>query len=173
MKNSGIIDTTTKPNLDDQRQGGGLIVDFPTNRHRRQEERQVRFASHPTVQPIHSVLAMCSKQDLWYSGSDKHMMKLQMNRDAYELAQTLLSPSDKVLQEGIDISQAVGLEKVVNPIERKRVQKTMFLQRRAVISRQDEVQDEDELRRISERFSRASSERARTLAVHWVELDKK
>jgi hypothetical protein len=47
----------------------------------------------------------------------------------------------------------------------------MILQRHAVIHLQDEVQDEDKLRRISERLSRASSVRARTLAVHWVVMD--
>ncbi len=44
----------------------------------------------------------------------------------------------------------------------------MILQKQAVVTLQDEVQDKDELRRISERFSRTSSERAHTLAVHWV-----
>ena len=63
------------------------------------------------------------------------------------------------------MSQAVGH---VNPIRRRRTERTMILQRRAVVMLQDEVQDEDELRRISERFSRTSSERAHTLAVHWV-----
>jgi predicted NUDIX family phosphoesterase len=44
----------------------------------------------------------------------------------------------------------------------------MILQKQTVVMLQDEVQDEDELRRISERFSHTSSERAHTLAVHWV-----
>jgi len=91
-----------------------------------------------------------------------------MKRDASALAQTLLSPSAKDLEEGVDISQAVGLDKHVNPIQRRRTQKATLLQKHAVIHLQDEVQDEDELRRISERLSRASSVRARTLAVHWV-----
>jgi hypothetical protein len=49
----------------------------------------------------------------------------------------------------------------------------MILHQRAVLSLQEDVQDEDELRRISLRFSRASSTRAHVLAVHWVEMDTK
>ena len=94
-----------------------------------------------------------------------------MNRDAYALAQTLLSPSDKVLQEGIDISRAVGLDKHVNPIEKRRAQLNLILHRRAV-RLQEQVQDEGDLRRISEHFSSARSERAHTLAVYWVALDQ-
>ena len=48
----------------------------------------------------------------------------------------------------------------------------MILQKRAVVSLQEEVQDVDELRRISQRFSRASSKRAHALALHWVGMGK-
>ena len=112
--------TNTEPNLDDQDQEPSLnhlLVDFPVrSRHRCQEQKQVRFASHITVQPITSVLAVCSKEELWYSTSDETIMCRMMKRDAAALAQTLLSPSAKDLEEGIDISQAVGLDKHVNPM---------------------------------------------------------
>jgi len=151
---------------------GELIVDFPTHQ-RRQEDRQVRFASYATVKPIASVLTLCSKQELWYSSEDRIMMGRQMKRDANALARALLFPSDKTLQEGIDASQAVGLDKVVSPIAQSKLLRTRALHRRAITRYQDDVQDEDELRRISETFSRPMSDRAHTLAVHWVELDKK
>ena len=48
-----------------------------------------------------------------------------------------------------------------------------MLHRRAITRYQDDVQDEDELRCISETFSRPMSDRAHTLAVHWLALDKK
>jgi hypothetical protein len=149
-----------------------LIVDFPARRHRHQEDRQVRFAPHHKVQSVHSVLDMCSAQELWYSKCDVKSMRLEMNRDAYALARTLLSTCDKVLREGIDISQAVGLESLVDPIFRGRIQKTTILQKRAVISLQEDVLDEDELRRVSEAFSLSSVERAHTVAVHWVKMDQ-
>ena len=170
--NAHATTNNTKPNIDDHHchhNHDQLLVDFPArSRHRRQEHKQVHFASQSTVQHVTSVLTMCSKHELWYSRSDEDKMRLIMKRDASELAHTLLSPSDKDLEEGIDISQAVGLDKHVNPIQRRRTRKTIILQRHAVIHLQDEVQGEDELRRISERFSRTSSERAHTLAVHWV-----
>ena len=168
--NAHTTSNNTKTNIDDLHQSHNqLLVDFPArSRHRCQEQKQVRFASHITVQPITSVLAVCSKQELWYSRGSVDMMRLEMKRDASALARTLLSPSAKDLEEGIDMSQAVGLENNVNPFEIRRVQKTKILQWRAVVILQDEVQDEDELRRISERFSRTSFERAHTLAVHWV-----
>ena len=84
-----------------------------------------------------------------------------------------MSPSETVLREGgIDISQAVGLEKSVNPIARGRACKNIILQKRAVLRLQGQVQDEDELRCVSEHFSRASSARAHTLAVQWMVLDR-
>ena len=73
------------------------------------------------------------------------------------------------LREGIDISQAVGLDILVDLIHRRRIQETAILQKRAVVSFQED--DEDELRRMSEVFSRASSERAHTVAVRWVAMD--
>jgi hypothetical protein len=99
------------------------------------------------------------------------MMRREMNRDACALAQTLLSPSAKDLEEGIDVSEVVG--KLVNPFQRRRVQKTSLLQRRAVVSLQEVVQDDDELRRISASYSSASITRARTLAVHRMTMDAK
>jgi hypothetical protein len=160
---------TTTPNLYEQR----LLVDFPARSRRRcHAEKQVRFAAQATVQPVTSVLTMCSKQELWYSKSDVGMMRRVMKEDASALAQTLLSPSAKDLEEGIEISQAVGLDKHVNPIQRKRAQKAIILRKHAVIRLQHEVQCEDELRCISERLSCASSVRARTLAVHWVVMDR-
>jgi len=148
-----------------------LIVDFPI-RHR--QKKEVRFASHATEQPIISVLTVChDKQELWYSRDDITMMRLERDRDAHALAQTLMSPSETVLREGgIDISQAVGLEKSVNPIARRRACKNIILQKRAVLRLQGQVQDEDELRCVSEHFSQASSERAHTLAVQWMVLDR-
>jgi hypothetical protein len=60
------------------------------------------------------------KQELWYSKSDVNGMKLERNSDAIALARTLLSPSTEDLQEGgVHVSQAIGLEKAVNPIEAK------------------------------------------------------
>ena len=94
-------------------------------------------------------------------------MRREMNSDACVLAQTLLSPSAKDLEEGIDVGEVVGLEKLVNPFQRRRDQKTSLLQRRAVVSLQEVVQDDDELRRISESYSSGSIMRARTLAKHW------
>ena len=174
--NAHATTNNTKPNIDDHHchhNHDQLLVDFPArSRHRRQEHKQVRFASHITVQPITSVLAMCSKQELWYSTNDVTMMRRMMKRDAAALAQTLLSPSAKDLEEGIDMSEAVGLDKHVNPIQRKRAQKAIILRKHAVIRLQHEVQCEDELRCISERLSCASSVRARTLAVHWVVMDR-
>jgi hypothetical protein len=96
------------------------------------------------------------------------VMRRMMTRDASALAQALLSPTAKDLEDGIDICQAVGLEKHVNPFQRRRAQKAMIRQKHAVVSLQDEVQDEHELRCISERFSCTSSTRTHTLAVHWM-----
>jgi hypothetical protein len=102
--NAHATTNNTKPNIDDQHcRHNQLLVDFPArSRHRCHEHKQVRFASHITVQPITSVLAMCSKQELWYSQRDVTMMRRTMKRDAAALAQTLLSPSAKDLEEGIE-----------------------------------------------------------------------
>ncbi len=165
--------TRTNRHSDSTDDTGELIVDFPTRR-RRHEDRQVRFATCSTVKHFASVLTVCSKQELWYSSEEIGIMKLQMKRDANALARALLFPSsDKNLQDGIDASQVVGLDNMVNPIERKKALRTRVLHRRAITRYQDDVQDEDELRRISETFSRPMSDRAHTLAVHWVALDKK
>ena len=69
-----------------------LIVDFPI-RHR--QKKEVRFASHATEQSIISVLTVCHKQELWYSRDDITMMRLERDRDAHALAQTLMSPSEQ------------------------------------------------------------------------------
>ena len=147
---------------------GELIVGFPTTSRRRQDDRQVRFSSYSTMKVVASVLTVCSKQELWYSSDDIDMMERQMNRDANALARALLFPSDKDLQEGIDASQAVGLEKkMVNLIEKNTLETRIILHRRTITRNQDDVQDEDELRRISETFSRPMSDRAHALAKHW------
>jgi len=159
------------PNNNPDNRKHQLIVDFPADRSKRQADKRVRFASLTTVQPITSVLTMCSKQELWYSKIDEVMMRRNLARDASALAQTLLFPSAKDIEEGIDISQAVGLDKHVNPIQRRRAHKSIIFHKHAVIRLQHEAQDEDELRRISERFSGTSSVRALTLAVHWLVLD--
>jgi len=88
-----------------------LLVDFPArsrsrSRSRCQADKQVRFACHIKVQAITSVLAVCSKRELWYSRGSVTMMRLEMNRDACALAQTLLSPSAKDLEEGIDVKKS-------------------------------------------------------------------
>jgi len=58
-----------------------LIVDFPAaGQHHRQADRRVRFASHATVQPITSLLDVCSKQELWYSNREVNMMRIEMIR---------------------------------------------------------------------------------------------
>jgi hypothetical protein len=109
--------TTISANLDE------LLVDFPTRsrrRYRYSEDKIVRFAPHITVQSIPSVLVECSKHELWYSKGDVDVMRTEMNQDASALARTLLFPSAKDLEEGgIHVSQAVGLDKHVNPIERR------------------------------------------------------
>ena len=134
---------TNRQHSDPTTETGELIVDFPT-RPRRHEDRQVRFAPYSTVKHIPSVLTVCSKQELWYSSVEIGIMKLQRNRDANALTRALLFPSDKTLQEGIDASQAVGLDNMVSPIERKKALRTRVLHRRAIIRYQDDVQDEDE-----------------------------
>ena len=171
--NSEQSNTAKSHHLDDdhQHRSNQLIVNFPASRHRCQEEKQVRFASVAEVKLVHSVRHMCSKQELWYSSGDVMSMRFEMKRDAYVLAQTLRSPSDKVLRGGIDISQAVGLDKLVDPFLGRKIQETTILQRRTVVRLQEQVLDEDELRRVSERFSRESSVRAHTLAKGWVALD--
>jgi hypothetical protein len=97
--------------------GGQLLVDFPTRRRR----PTVRFTPQCTVYPIRSTLTMISnKQELWYSRNDVEKMKLERNSDAIALARTLLYPSAEDLQEGgIHVSQAIRLEKAVNPMEAK------------------------------------------------------
>ena len=47
-------------------------------------------------------------------------MKLERKSDAIALARTLLSPTAEDLKEGgIHVSQAIGLDKAVNPIQAK------------------------------------------------------
>jgi len=58
------------------------------------------------------------KRELWYSERDVEQMKLERDTDAIILARTLLSPSAEDLQEvGVHVSQAIGLEKAVNPAQ--------------------------------------------------------
>eukprot|EP00985_Skeletonema_marinoi_P024066 scaffold16477_cov83-Skeletonema_marinoi.AAC.1 len=93
-----------------------LLVDFPTRR-----RPTVRFASSATVFPIHSTLTMISKQEeLWYTKTDVKTMKLERKSDAIALARILLAPSAEHLKEGgVHVSQAIGLEKLLNPIQAK------------------------------------------------------
>ncbi len=44
------------------------------------------------------------------------MMRLERNRDAFALVRALLSPSAEDMEEGIDISKVVGLDKLVSGI---------------------------------------------------------
>jgi hypothetical protein len=73
------------------------------------------------MHPIRSTLTMISaEQELWYSKRDVDVMKLERNSDAIALARALLSPTAEDLEEGgIHVSQAIGLDKAVNPIEAK------------------------------------------------------
>ena len=60
------------------------------------------------------------KRELWYSRRDVDEMKIERNSDAISLARTLLSPTAEDLKEGgIHVSQAIGLDKAVNPIQAK------------------------------------------------------
>jgi hypothetical protein len=98
---------------------GRLLVDFPTRRRRRRPT--VRFDPQLTVYPIQSTLTMIfDKRELWYSRMDVEDMKRQRNSNAIALAWRLLSPSAEDLQEGgIHVSQAIGLDKAVNPVQAK------------------------------------------------------
>ena len=61
-----------------------------------------------------------NKEELWYSKMDVKTMKLERKSDATTLARTLLAPSAEHLKEGdVHVSQAIGLEKLVNPIQAK------------------------------------------------------
>jgi len=57
------------------------------------------------------------KRELWYSRMDVEDMKLERNSDAIILARTLLSPSAEDLN--VHVSQAIGLDKAVNPVQAK------------------------------------------------------
>jgi len=98
-------------------------------------------------------------------------MKIERNSDAISLARTLLSPTAEDLKgEGVHVSQAIGLEKAVNPIEAKRRGRIVQLHRMAVI-RLQEVIDDDELCHLSQRLSSRCFERAHTLAKAWIVMD--
>ena len=89
-----------------------LLVDFSTRR-----RPSVRFASSAdTVFPIRSTLTMIRRKDeLWYSRIDVEAMTLQMRLEANNLRRTLLTSAEDLEEEGLHVSQAVGLEKVINP----------------------------------------------------------
>lgn len=130
-----------------------LLVGFHTRRN-----PIVRFATHETVVPIRSTLTMISsKQELWYSKREADLMKLEMKSDAIILARTLLATSSAqdLKNDGIHVSQAIGLEKVVNPIEAKRNKETVVRHREAILELQ-EVTDDEGLCRISQSLSRRS-----------------
>ena len=95
-----------------------LIVDFPTANSLRPTPT-VRFASSPTVIPIRSASATITQQDdLWYSRTDIATMRQQMRSDAATLRRILLSPPTEILENGgVHVSQAVGLEKILDPTE--------------------------------------------------------
>ena len=63
--------------LDDRKQNQ-LIVDFPAVRRKIQADRHVHFASLATVQPITSLLTVCSKQELWYSKRELYMIRIEI-----------------------------------------------------------------------------------------------
>ena len=104
---------TTSSDLRDQ-----LLVDFPSRR-----QPTVSFSPTATVFPIRSTLTMIRhKEDLWYSQKDVDTMKLERTFDAIAitLRRKLLAPSAEDLREGgLHVSQAVGLEKLINPIQAK------------------------------------------------------
>eukprot|EP00986_Skeletonema_menzelii_P000748 scaffold212_cov138-Skeletonema_menzelii.AAC.1 len=151
-------------------QVGQLIVDFPTAS--LQPTATVRFASSPTVIPIRSTLTMIrDKNELWYSKTEEETMRIQRTLDAATLRRTLLEPSAEDLEDGgVHVSQAVGLEKALNPTEARRNRRSV-LQHRMVVLRLQAVTNDDEIRRISERLSSWSSERAHTLAKEWITMD--
>ena len=98
-------------------QVGQLIVDFPTAS--LQPTATVRFASSPTVIPIRSTLTRIrDKNELWYSKTEEETMRIQRTLDAATIRRTLLEPSAEDLEDGgVHVSQAVGLEKALNPTE--------------------------------------------------------
>eukprot|EP00984_Skeletonema_dohrnii_P026201 scaffold15512_cov90-Skeletonema_dohrnii-CCMP3373.AAC.2 len=144
-----------------------LLVDFPTRR-----RPTVRFASSATVFPIHSTLNMISNQEeLWYTKRDVQTMKHERKSDAIALARILLAPSAEHLKEGgVHVSQAIGLEKLVNPIQAKK-DRRVVLNHRMTVLRLQEVMDDDEICHISQRLSSRGSARAHTLAKAWLILD--
>ena len=111
-----IMMTSSNTHSSGHRLNGQLLVDFPTRR-----PPTVSFAPQVTVHPIRSTLTMISdKRELWYSRNEEDEMKLDRNIDASALRRTLSSSSAADLQErGIHISQAIGLEMAVNPLEAK------------------------------------------------------
>mmetsp|Transcript_3083 Transcript_3083/g.4740 ORF Transcript_3083/g.4740 Transcript_3083/m.4740 type:complete len:162 (-) Transcript_3083:63-548(-) len=145
-----------------------LLVDFPIRR----RPTTVRFASRATVFPIRSTLTMIvNKEELWYSKRDVKTMKLERKSDATTLARTLLAPSAEHLKEGdVHVSQAIGLEKLVNPIQAKKERKIVLYHRMTVL-RLQEVIDDEEICHISQSLSSRGSTRAHMLAKAWVILD--
>ena len=93
-----------------------LLVDFPTRR-----RPTVRFASTAKIFPVRSTLTMIRhNEELWYSKRDEKTMKMQMRLDAAALRRILLSASTEDLKEGgFHASQAVGLEKALDPTQSK------------------------------------------------------
>eukprot|EP00985_Skeletonema_marinoi_P003667 scaffold1601_cov140-Skeletonema_marinoi.AAC.4 len=144
-----------------------LIVDFPTR-----NQSTVRFASTVEVLPIRSTLTMIGhKEELWYTSRDFKTMKLQRRSDAIDLGRILLAPSDEDLMEGgVHVSQAVGLEKAVNPIQARKIGRIALHHRMAVL-RLQEVTDDEGICRISQGLSSWNSERAHTLAKAYVAMD--
>ena len=58
---------------------------------------------------------ICRKVELWYSLIDVETMKMQRTADAVTLRRTLLSSAEDLGDEVLHVSQAVGLERVINP----------------------------------------------------------
>jgi hypothetical protein len=61
-----------------------------------------------------------NQEELWYTKRDVKTMKLERKSDAIALTRILLAPSSEHLKEGgVHVSQAIGLEKLVNPSQAK------------------------------------------------------
>jgi hypothetical protein len=89
-----------------------------------------------------------------------------LSREEVSILQLISKTSVKHVQHDIQPTAAVFIRSF--PTE---TQKSMILHQRAVVSLQDDVQNEDELRRVSLCFSLASLTRAHVIAVHWVAMD--
>ncbi|KAL7462409.1 hypothetical protein ACHAXS_002786 [Conticribra weissflogii] len=138
-----------------------------------EEPRRVRFSTKNRMKNIDK--PSLEEFDVrWYQKKDKKRFKKAIMQDTKRMAEILASASGEEISSDV-LTSCVGIELFLSPGLARRAKEKRMLHSQIIleeISRQEElnIEDDKRIRKLSERSSKWSRERAHDLAVGYWEI---